>query len=150
MHEILVDGEVFGRLQGLAQPFVDSPNSVLRRVLGLDQERESGPPSEGSAPAGWRESSQTSKDEMTSAQGSAPPPMTPQREFRPVIVELLKETGGGRRMHEVLEGIEERLGPRFHPHDHEAVSTGELRWRNSARWERMKMADEGLIKKGTP
>lgn len=34
---IRVDEDVFARLQELAEPFVDTPNSALRKVLGLDQ-----------------------------------------------------------------------------------------------------------------
>lgn len=34
---IRVDDDVFARLQELAEPFVDTPNSALRKVLGLDQ-----------------------------------------------------------------------------------------------------------------
>lgn len=33
---IRVDEEVWAWLKGLAQPFVDTPNTVLRRVAGLD------------------------------------------------------------------------------------------------------------------
>ncbi|QUX31189.1 hypothetical protein KGD83_12250 [Nocardiopsis akebiae] len=33
---IRVDAEVYAALQERAQPFVDTPNDVLRRVLGLD------------------------------------------------------------------------------------------------------------------
>ncbi|MEU3301889.1 hypothetical protein ABZ729_18955 [Streptomyces sp. NPDC006678] len=35
-HTITVDDEVFARLQREAEPFVDDPNSVLRRLLQLD------------------------------------------------------------------------------------------------------------------
>ena len=35
MHEIKVDDEVFEYLQRKAVPLVDTPNSVLRRVLFL-------------------------------------------------------------------------------------------------------------------
>ncbi len=53
----------------------------------------------------------------------------------------LKESGGGRSMHEVLREVESRIGPRFWAGDLEPVpSTGEIRWRNAARWERMRMA----------
>ncbi|MFE1397226.1 hypothetical protein ACFW53_04720 [Nocardiopsis dassonvillei] len=39
---IRVDDEVYAALQERAQPFVDTPNDVLRRVLGLDpQDTES-------------------------------------------------------------------------------------------------------------
>lgn len=33
---IRVDDEVFAKLQSLAEPFVDTPNSTLRKLLGLD------------------------------------------------------------------------------------------------------------------
>src|SRR5438105_15134481 len=33
---IEIDDEVLGYLESKAKPFVDTPNSVLRRVLGLD------------------------------------------------------------------------------------------------------------------
>lgn len=35
---IRIDDEVYERLQKEAKPFVDTPNSVLRRLLGLDSE----------------------------------------------------------------------------------------------------------------
>ncbi|MFG2388133.1 hypothetical protein ACGFYF_04545 [Streptomyces lavendulae] len=35
-HAITVDDEVFERLQREAQPLVDTPNSVLRRILKMD------------------------------------------------------------------------------------------------------------------
>lgn len=34
--KIEVDDEVFAALQGMAEPFVDTPNTVLRRLLGVD------------------------------------------------------------------------------------------------------------------
>lgn len=39
---IRVDDEVFARLQSLAEPFVDTPNSTLRRLLGLDRPASGG------------------------------------------------------------------------------------------------------------
>lgn len=33
---IRVDDEVFAKLQSMAEPLVDTPNSTLRRLLGLD------------------------------------------------------------------------------------------------------------------
>jgi negative regulator of replication initiation len=37
MHQIEVDDEVFSYLQRKAQPFLDTPNTVLRRELPLRQ-----------------------------------------------------------------------------------------------------------------
>lgn len=36
MTKIDVDDQVYGALKEMAEPFVDSPNTVLRRLLGLD------------------------------------------------------------------------------------------------------------------
>ena len=35
---IRIDDEVFAKLKGMGEAFVDTPNSVLRRVLDLDGE----------------------------------------------------------------------------------------------------------------
>jgi hypothetical protein len=40
---VKVDPEVFAALQALAEPFVDSPNSVLRRLLGLTEAMTASP-----------------------------------------------------------------------------------------------------------
>ena len=37
-HSIRVDDDVFGALKQRAEAFVDTPNSVLRSVLGLDSD----------------------------------------------------------------------------------------------------------------
>lgn len=38
LHKIDIDDEVYGLLKQAATPLVDTPNSVLRRLLGLDQD----------------------------------------------------------------------------------------------------------------
>lgn len=138
-HNIDIDDEVFGRLQQLAEPFVDTPNTVLRRVLQLD-------------PGAAKPAADAEGAEMPVVMGARtePYPVTPQRHFRPFITAILMEAGGGRSMHEVLREVEARMGPQFVLGDHEPVSTGEVRWRNAARWERMQMVKEGLIATGSP
>jgi len=42
---IRIDDEVFKELQGRAQPFVDTPNDVIRRLLDLDRSPPTGTPS---------------------------------------------------------------------------------------------------------
>jgi Mrr N-terminal domain len=139
---IEIDDEVFAALQKLATPLIDSPNDVLRRVLDLDVGQRTGSvdpptlPDKAAAPKS-----------AASKQGELE--MTPQREFRRYIVDIINEHGGKAHMQDVLGEIEARMNDRFKPGDLQNVSTGEVRWRNAARWERMQMANEGLIKKGT-
>lgn len=138
-HSIRIDDEVFGHLQRLASPFVDTPNTVLRRVLHLNAETE--PQDENVDGA-----------ELPVVMGARTEPrrVTPQRLFRPFILTILMEAGGGRSMHEVLDAVETRMGPQFVSGDHDPVSTGEVRWRNAARWERMAMVKDGLMATGSP
>lgn len=42
MPEIEIDDEVFALLQRQAEPFVDTPNDVLRRLVGLDVDAPNG------------------------------------------------------------------------------------------------------------
>lgn len=144
-HEITIDEQVFARLQGEAQAFVDTPNAVLRRLLGLD------PSNEDRADVLDRPSV-SDGPELPVSMGARrnPLPVTPQREFRAPIRDALLEVGGGRQMEEVLAEVERRMRTQFRAGDRAPVSTGEVRWRNAARWERMQMAKEGLIKHGTP
>lgn len=54
-HRIEIDDDVFAALQGHAEPLVDTPNDVLRRLLGLDgdvQDRRSVGRSSTSTPGG--------------------------------------------------------------------------------------------------
>lgn len=143
-HNIEVDDEVFDYLQSQAQPFLDTPNSVLRRELGLTEGTTMTTTDSPVTPSSNRPAGR-------SIQGSQQRelPMTPQREFRAVITAILREAGGGREMSEVLAEVDVRMRSKFREGDLSTVSTGEVRWRNAARWERMQMAKEGLIKKGT-
>lgn len=50
MTTIRVDGEVYELLQRQAKPFVDTPNSVLRRILGLHPEPAQRKPASGHRP----------------------------------------------------------------------------------------------------
>lgn len=48
MHTIQVDDDVFALLQENAKPFIDTPNSALRKLLGLRVNGATTPSSEGS------------------------------------------------------------------------------------------------------
>lgn len=136
MQEIKVDAEVFLRLQSLASPFVDTPNDVLRRILGIDSADEDRVP-----PA--------VDDDLRPAGNAAYryDDAIPQREYRPYILTILREAGGSKSMNQVLAEVERRMGPRFREADYRVVSKDELKWRNAARWERNDMVKDGLIKK---
>jgi hypothetical protein len=72
--------------------------------------------------------------------------VTPQKEFRPFILQILREASGVQQTYKVLDEIERRMAHIFVKGDYAKVSDGEVRWTNAARWERKAMVDDGLIK----
>jgi len=128
MRVIRVDDDVWRALQKRAAAFEDTPNSVLRRVLKVNGNRSRKDPSK-RIHRGDR---------------------TPQEEFRNPILQALLENGGSERTADVLKRVGEILGAKLMSSDRAKLSHGEIRWRNTAQWERNAMVDEGLLKKTSP
>jgi Mrr N-terminal domain len=128
MRVIRVDDDVWRSLQKKALAFEDTPNSVLRRVLKVNGAR-AGKPAAKRIPRGER---------------------TAQEDFRPLILQVLYEEGGSGKTAEVLDRIGEMLASKLTNADRASMKHGEIRWRNTAQWERNAMVDEGLLKKSSP
>jgi negative regulator of replication initiation len=131
MPVIRVDDDVFSVLQRSAEPLVDTPNTVLRRLLGLSENKK------GALQAVPR----------TPPQGDR----TPQRAFRVPILRALSELGGQAETRVVLRMVEERLGQLLTPTDRQTLKDRRVaRWQNLAEWERKKMVGDGLLASDSP
>lgn len=122
---IKIDDEVFQRLQAEARPFVDTPNSVLRRLLGLDLENESTLATQG---------------------GRAPSDaLLPSKEYRIPILKALVERGGKAKAGEVIEAVGETLADKLTEADRGYINSGLVRWKNRVQFTRLRLVDEGLL-----
>jgi len=75
----------------------------------------------------------------------------PMSAFRPYILKALAQLGGRAREAEVLERVWEMVRPQLTEIDLEWLPTGnDYRWRKKARWERLKMKQEGLLRDDSP
>lgn len=128
MKSIRIDEEVWAAIQKKAKPFEDTPNSVLRRILHLDK-REGKRNRSNRTPKGVK---------------------TPPSAYRTPILRVLYEAGGRAEASDVLEKVYTLMGDRLNEADRQRLATGEIRWRNTAQWERHAMVQEGLLKKGSP
>jgi hypothetical protein len=125
MRSIEVDEEVYRALQQLARPFEDTPNTVLRRLLGLDK-----PEPTVRVPKGE---------------------ILPRSEYRLPILEALSEMGGSGRVKDVLERVYEKVKLLLTRMDLEEIpSGGDIRWRKQAQWERYLMVQDGLLRDDSP
>ena len=129
MRTIRIDDDVWKALQKKATAFEDTPNSVLRRLLGLDKEN--------------RRKSSASRIQRGIK--------TPQKAFRKPILQVLYELGGSGKITEILKRVEVVMRGTLNEIDYQTLSDGKtIRWKNTAQWERNNMVNDGLIKKRSP
>jgi len=134
MPTIRVDPDVFEGLQKLAQPFVDSPSMVIRRLL---EER-------GLLPK---------RNEAPDTARRAPDALTPQAVYEAYLLQLLaREFDGRGGKRDVTHAIVKRMMKDGHigAADQELVSTGETRAENTITWARNALKSRGWIRRGSP
>jgi hypothetical protein len=130
MPTIRIDDEVYDWLQKQAtRPFEDTPNSVLRRIAGIEKE---------------------SQIEMHPIQSEehrrASSEKTPQYAYRNPILVILKKHGGHTDRQQVLKELEKNMGNRMTERDKTDIKSGGPRWQKTAEWEVRVMREKGLLK----
>ena len=136
MPTIRIDDEVWRALKAQAEPFVDTPNDVLRRLLlskTADTTAQQQHKIVGHVQQEKRRGPKTRVDR------------TPESAFRIPILQALVELGGRGSVFEVLKSVQRRLEGTLKPDDFKNVKSGEVRWENTAKWERKHLVDDKLL-----
>lgn len=129
MRKIDIDDDVFQLLQEHAEPFTDTPNSVLRRLLRVGA---GGVVAGGASarPRGGR---------------AAPGSILPESEYEIPILRELVDRGGKGHATDITNAVGERLADRLTELDREPLDSGEIRWRNRVQFTRLTLKDRGFI-----
>jgi hypothetical protein len=125
MPTVRLDPDVFEGLQKLAQPFVDSPSMVIRRLL----EKEG-----------------VLKPRTQARESSVG--LTPQRIYEAYLLYvLLHELGGRGHKRDVTHAVVKRMMKDGHigAADQELVKTGETKAENTLTWARNALKDRGSL-----
>ncbi|MEO8203792.1 MAG: winged helix-turn-helix domain-containing protein [Betaproteobacteria bacterium] len=142
MPTIRVDDEVFEGLKKLAEPFVDSPNAVIRRLL---VEKALLQP----APVAMKRTAS-----VTPAPHKAlTPDLTPQGIYEAFLLAVLESGFAGRgEKRAVTRAVIDRMVKHgfIGPADLELVATGETRAENTITWGRNALKNRGLVARGSP
>ena len=160
---IRIDKDVFGELKKHAEPFVDTPNSVLRRLLGLaaTSAAESGSTEAGLADgedlvraAAGRGRSKTRQRRRRNQGSRAPRAKTgtilAESEYEVPMLEIIAEHGGRVAAREVLDELETRLDGLLTDVDRQSLASGNVRWRNRAQFVRLRLIEQGDLVKNSP
>lgn len=130
MPNILVSDSVYQRLLGRATSFEDSPEDVIARLL--EQASDS--------PVAAEEQSRAPQPSRAS-----PGSVLPVHGYWVPILRFLDEAGGSAPSTEVIDGLESRMKDMLTPLDFEPLRSGETRWRNRARFARLRMKERGYL-----
>ncbi len=141
MPTIRIENQVFEGLKKLAEPFVDTPNAVIRRLLiekGLLKESPAKPSSLRAVPP--------------PAERALTPGLTPQDAYESFLLVTLEQDFGGRGdKRGVTQAVIARMVKHgfIGPADLELVATGETKAENTITWGRNALKNRGLIARGT-
>ena len=131
MKVIRIDNDVWKLLKEKAIPLEDNPNSVLRRLLGIDQRREKSPIRK-----------QNRKKRLSPGSGR-----TDQKMFLQPILEVLRDLNGEASVSEIFKRLEVKMKQQLKSVDFEPLKSGQIRWKNTAQWARNELAAEGFLEK---
>lgn len=164
-NQINVDDEVFGVLKAKAEPFVDTPNSVLRRLLGIDP---AGPNAVtvaarsacgAVAPKPTRATSKKArpKDKAKSS-GRTPPKrmraargtLLPEDRYEAPLLRALVDAGGQAPYRDIVDAVGRELKADLLPADFETLDSGTIRWQSRLQFVRLRLKDRGYLAKDTP
>jgi hypothetical protein len=148
MPTIRIDDDVFNGLKALAEPFVDTPNSVIRKLL-----EASGALTRLANGAAATPTETVGKSTSVPAPQSLSGLLTPQTVYESFLLHVLATEFKGRGHKRVVtERVIEAMKAQGHigPADLERVSTGETKAENTIAWGRNALKERGLISRSSP
>jgi Mrr N-terminal domain len=156
-HEILIgiDAEVLDALTKDAKPFVDDPNAVLRRKLGLDasaaslngSEHARAKSSRRSRPG--RERSERKRKALLpkrAPKGS----LTPEPAFEAPILSALDQGDGELPVRDVLTAVGSQMKDVLNEEDLFTDEKGVARWEKRVPFVRLRLVERGLLDNDAP
>ncbi len=146
MPVIRIGDATWKRLKSWAEPLEDSPDDALRKVLDAAEEHRDC--LRGQHPSVPLEKANGTPEETRRVVGRK---KQPEAAYERPILKTLYEMGGRGNMEEVLRRVEAKMKHLLTDIDHEPVPSGrDIRWRNTAMWERFQMIKRGLLRNDSP
>ena len=151
---IEIDDDVFEYLKQEAEPFVDTPNSVLRRLLDLESAASSASVAATDAAAGSSTKGSSRRTKKKSSGGGrkrAPAgSILPEEEYEVPLLRALVDAGGSGPSKDITAAVGEDLDAKLTDLDRETLKSGGIRWENRIQFVRLKMIERGYMEKDTP
>jgi hypothetical protein len=153
---IEIDTDVWDLLKREAEPLVDTPNTVLRRLLTIGADAATGQtnPESGVSSRAIRRSSTkgSTKGRRVRKRGPRAPvgSLLPETEYEGPILRVLGQCGGSAPARDVVKHVGEIVDDRLMPLDRESQPNGLKRWETRVQFTRLRMRKDGLIAATSP
>lgn len=138
-----VTDETYNRLLQRSESFADTADNVIVRLLDA-----TAPKTDDSVHSVQRRSVRNQVGQTTPR--AIPGSILPEREYWVPILEILTEAGGAAPASDVIDALGERMRGMLTQRDYETLSMGDVRWRNRARFARLRMTEQGLLSDASP
>jgi hypothetical protein len=143
METIQLSDPCYQRLLERVRSFDDTPQDVIQNLLDETESDDRRSHRLQEIKEGIRQNRQTRPR-------VSPGSILPEREYWKPILRIIVERGGSAPAGEVIAELGERLKDAFTPLDLQRLDTGAVRWRNRARFARLRMTQQGLLSKTSP
>lgn len=155
---IELDQETFDFLKSKAEPFVDTPNSVLRRLLGLAASTANVVPASAVQPPSIVASPRAGKSAKKKPAKSATPKRTraasgtllPEERYERPLLKALADGGGQAPYRDIVEAVGRELKDDLLPADFENLNSGAVRWQSRLQFVRLRLIERGYLDKNAP
>jgi hypothetical protein len=151
-----IDNDIFEYLKSKAEPFTDTPSSVLRRLLDMNG---SAAPTEQSvartpgvpatsvpARAPKRAKGKASNGRTRAASGT----LLPESAYEGPLLQALADVGGEAPYRDVLEAVGRQLEGKLMPADHEKLGSGGIRWHSRLQFVRLRLIEREELDREAP
>ena len=146
MPVIRITDATWDRLKRWAEPLEDSPEDAVRKVLAAAEEHL-----KCSQLSILRKEDRITEKSIRKSVRLRKGLKTPQQAYRLPILESIYELGGSASMDAVLKRVEGKMKNLFNDVDYQRLSSdGDIRWRNTAQWERLILVKDGSLKSNSP
>ena len=153
MKTIEIDATVYEALIRNIRSFEDNPNTVLRRILKLDAERDQRSDAKRGQMVDSTQSDVPREQSLAHARKVDGRARSRARSgeilamdaYHVPILQALDQLGGQASSRQVLEIVETLMGDSLKGKDLEKQDSGEIRWRYRAQMSRLVMVKEGLL-----
>lgn len=152
-----IDDDIFEHLKSQAEPFTDTPNTVLRRLLGMNgggaseaQTPEAVRPGNSEKPRSTRSGKRTRGKRPTRRTRAASGTLLPEQAYEKPLLQALVDAGGEAPYRSVVDAVGSTLEETLMPADFETLKSGGIRWHSRLQFVRLRLIERGELDRNAP